>query len=539
MKQVVTANSGRMVSSPGDFLLALFNTSRDALDAAVSFLQCDEPHGSRVKLKFRVGLHVGDVFEQGGDYLGVAINVASRLQQAAPIGGLVASQTFRDSLPGNSKFPMTPVGLLNLKNIDEPINAYEMRLVDDHDPEVADTATADEDEPPASDILAEGGDGKPTIVVRPFRVMGDAPRAAIFADGLFEELLTTLGIFSDVFRSVEAVGEHLKTDVFQISGHVRNGDRLRITCRLTNRESGDTLWSDRFDFSNDAHFDAQERITIAVVTALHIKLTQGESAQLWSNRSTSILAWEQFHLGRMSEAKYTSASNRSAQGYFRRAIELDQEFVPAIIALGFSHLDAVRLGWSEDEARSVADADACAKGAARIDPIDPYGIALVAYVERARGQFAKSLETMRRSVRAAHRNGELVGYYGNMLWMQGDSQNAIEQYERALSLIPQPPTWIYANLGLALISRGKNKDALAVFERIVAAEPDYVRAHAGLVVAHMRLGRKRRARDCYRVLITIDPGFRPDRWIDQDQFENKEEIGRFITDLRSAMRDGR
>lgn len=536
MREIVAANGGLLAGLPGDFLLALFNTSSDALDAAVKFLKPIGYHPGQVALNFRVGLHVGDVYEQSGDYLGVAINIASRLQVSAPVGGMVMSQTFRDSLPGKPRYPLFKIGNLDLKNIDEPIAAYEMRLGESS----SSPDSSVEDTPPRSNADTSAAQvktphTKPTILVRPFRSMGDTTRAAVFADGLCEELITTLSVFSDVFRSVDELSESSDGAAYEIRGQVRNGDRLRITCHLVDRRDGQALWSDRFDFGNDASYDAQERITMAVITALQIKLTEGESAQIWSSRTTSLAAWEQFHLGRMSEARYTSESNRTAREHFNAALKIDPDFVPAITSIGFSHLDSIRLGWSEDPKGSLRQALHCAKLARKLDNSDPYAIALMAYVERAQGDLDKSLQTMAKSVQSAPRNGELLAYYANMLWMQGERENAIKHYRRALRIIPQPPSWIYTNLGLALMTDDEIDDALGLFASVVENDPDYLRAHIGLVVAHSRKGNMQAAKESYRAILSIDPTFRPENWIAQSQFSDRSDAARFVADLKAAQ----
>lgn len=535
MREIVAANGGLVAGLPGDFLLALFNTSSDALDAAVKFLKPIGYHPGQVALNFRVGLHVGDVYEQSGDYLGVAINIASRLQVSAPVGGMVMSQTFRDSLPGKPRYPLHKIGDLDLKNIDEPIGAYEMQIggarPSAETPVEKDQTPVGTRSPGKPHGIAHA---KPTILVTPFRSTGGTTRAAVFADGLCEELITTLSVFSDVFRSIDGLNEDDDSATYEIRGQVRNGDRLRITCHLIDRKDGQAIWSDRFDFGNDASYDAQERITMAVITALQIKLTEGESAQIWSNRNTSLAAWEQFHLGRMSEARYTSESNRSAREHFSAALNIDPEFVPAIVAIGFSHLDSIRLGWTDDENKSLNQALRNAKLARKLDRTNPYATALMAYVERARGNLDKSLQTMAKSIQAAPRNGELLAYFANMLWMHGERDNAIKQYRRALKIIPQPASWVYTNLGLALISDQKIDEALRIFSSVVESDPDFLRAHIGMVVAQVRKNRMTEAKASYQSILSIDPNFSPENWIAQSQFSDQSDTARFVADLTAA-----
>jgi adenylate cyclase len=536
MRDIVRRNNGSEAGFPGDYLLALFAAASDALDSALEFLkQPDGPGG--VPLHFRVGLHVGDVFEQSGDVLGVAVNIATRLQQSAPIGGIVMSQTFRQSLPGKLYLPIHDIGELRLKNIEEAVHAFEVRLPGAQQAaQKAETprSEAKGDEAPAA--IGEPGEARPRIYLRPFRALGKTERAGVFADGLTEELVTTLSVFSDVFRVVHSAGQNQTGEGYEIVGQVRNGDRLRITCQLIERATGNTLWADRFDFGNDASYDAQERIAVAVITALQIKLTDGETASLWSNRPTSLAAWEEFHRARMCEARYTSDSNNRSKAHFAKAMELDPDFVPAIVGLGFSYLDAVRLGWSHDQDQDLQKALHFAELALGKDGNDPYAIALLAYVERAQGKLEQSVATMARAVRIAPRNGELVAYYANMLWMQGHWSAAVSQNRRALDLTPQPSSWIQANLGLALLWDGQPAEAQRVFETVIKTDADYLRAYIGLTVALFRQGRVNEARKVYRELVVMDPGYEPERWIAQNLNFNPKDSEQFMSDLLAASR---
>ncbi len=536
MREIVRKNHGVEAGFPGDYLLAVFTAASNALKSAVEFLEPFENPGGEVPLQFRVGLHIGDVFEQAGEFLGVAINVASRLQQSAPVGGIVMSQSFRQSLPGKLRYPVHDVGELRLKNVEEPVRAFELHWQFRTDegaasPAGAVPAISDREKPSPRSRMIER---RPVIHLRPFRALGNAERAVVFADGLVEELITTLSVFSDVFRSVQSAEATHHGEGYEITGQVRDGEGLRITCHLLDRASGNAIWSDRFDFGRDANYDAQERIAVAVITALQVRLTDGESASLWSSRASSLAAWEQFHRGRMCEARYTSDSNRRAKEHFSKAMQIDPEFVSAIVALGFCHLDSIRLGWSADTDGELATAFRLAELAFGKDASDPYAIALLAYVEREHGKLEQSVRTMERAVRIAPGNGELVAYFATMLWMQGDRPGAINQYKRALELIPQPSSWIRTNLGLVMLADGRIQEAQEIFGNVIASDANYVRAHMGLIITLVRKARIDEARERYRSMILIDPGFQPVPWISRNLFVDPKESEQLVADLLVA-----
>ena len=86
----------------------------------------------------RVGIHVGDVIEDGaGDILGDAVNVASRIQSLAPEGGVCLTQQVFDHVRNKFEPPFKSIGKKSLKNVNIPVQVYEMVMPWDDAIEVA------------------------------------------------------------------------------------------------------------------------------------------------------------------------------------------------------------------------------------------------------------------------------------------------------------------------------------------------------------------------------------------------------------------
>ena len=69
-------------------------------------------------LNLRIGIHIGDVIEQGEDIFGDGVNIASRIQNLANAGGICISQTVNDSIQSQSDIRATSIGMCELKGID-------------------------------------------------------------------------------------------------------------------------------------------------------------------------------------------------------------------------------------------------------------------------------------------------------------------------------------------------------------------------------------------------------------------------------------
>jgi adenylate cyclase len=124
-------HGGRLVKLSGDGALVEFASAVDALGAAIEFQQAmaaankDQPEDTAIV--FRIGLHLGDLIVEGDDLYGDGVNVAARLEGEAPPGGIVISGDVHNAVAGRLKAAFDDLGSLVLKNIERPLQAYEVK----------------------------------------------------------------------------------------------------------------------------------------------------------------------------------------------------------------------------------------------------------------------------------------------------------------------------------------------------------------------------------------------------------------------------
>jgi TolB-like protein/class 3 adenylate cyclase/tetratricopeptide (TPR) repeat protein len=128
----IREHGGRVVQTAGDSLLVVFDSIDGAVRCAVKVQQQvpvydgDQPPDRRIR--FRVGINIGDVIAHGTDLHGDGVNVAARLETQCPVGGICASRAVRDHLRGRLDLPFEPIGELTLKNVARPVEAFVLRL---------------------------------------------------------------------------------------------------------------------------------------------------------------------------------------------------------------------------------------------------------------------------------------------------------------------------------------------------------------------------------------------------------------------------
>jgi len=142
------------------------------------------------QINFRIGVHVGDVMVRAGDLFGDGVNIAARLQTLARAGGLCISGVTYDQVRKILPVSFTDLGAQAVKNIEEPIRAYEVGAQGES--LLKEVSSVGDREPLT---LPD----KPSIAVLPFQNMSGDPEQEYFADGMVEEIITALSRNKQLF----------------------------------------------------------------------------------------------------------------------------------------------------------------------------------------------------------------------------------------------------------------------------------------------------------------------------------------------------
>src|SRR6516162_10417147 len=128
----IREHGGKVVQTGGDSLLVAFDSIDGAMRCAVKMQQQvpvydgDQPPDRRIR--FRVGINIGDVIPDGTDLHGDGVNIAARLEAECPVGGICVSRSVRDHVHGRLHLAFEALGPLTLKNIARPVEAFVVRL---------------------------------------------------------------------------------------------------------------------------------------------------------------------------------------------------------------------------------------------------------------------------------------------------------------------------------------------------------------------------------------------------------------------------
>jgi TolB-like protein/class 3 adenylate cyclase/tetratricopeptide (TPR) repeat protein len=479
---------GRLVQTGGDSLLIAFDSIDGAVRCAVKVQQQvpvydgDQPPDRRIR--FRVGINIGDVIPDGTDLHGDGVNVAARLQAECPVGGICVSRSIRDHVHGRLDLAFEPVGELALKNIARPVEAFVLRL--DPAAEVSQAAQ------PAARPADVGLFNAPrlSLVVLPFDNLGGSGVEDYIVDGITEDLTTDLSRVTDflvIARNsaftykgkpvdVKRVGQELGVR-YAVEGSVRrSGAGLRITAQLVSAETGVHLWADRLDVPRDAVLDGVDDIVRHIVNALNARLLDVESARSARERPDNPDAADILLRARSLE-NLPRSPQRHAQlvALYERAVELDPTSARALAGLADALLDSV-VTWDEDPTvpAKLRRAEELITRAELLRPDHMRVMGSRVYLLGMQGRHAEVIPAAQRTIEAYPNLGAPHLWMGVCLTQMGRAAEAVTAFEQAIRISPRSP-YIHARyllLGMALIRLGRYDEAIPCLQKSLAIHPN-------------------------------------------------------------------
>ena len=127
----IAEHSGRIVKTTGDGMLVEFVSVADAVRCAAELQRAmiDREAGmpEDLRIRFRIGINLGDIIVDGEDIFGDGVNVSARLEALSDPGGLCSSRTVRDQIRDKLPYPFEDLGEQSVKNIARPVRVYALR----------------------------------------------------------------------------------------------------------------------------------------------------------------------------------------------------------------------------------------------------------------------------------------------------------------------------------------------------------------------------------------------------------------------------
>jgi adenylate cyclase len=477
----IADHRGRVVKRTGDGILIEFASAVDAARCAVEIQHGMIKRNASVpqdkRIEFRIGIHVGDVMIEDGDIFGDGVNIAARLEGIAQPGGICISDDAYRQVRGKLDANFQDAGEQELKNIARPVRVYQLQ------------PSGGASEAPRLALL-----DKPSIAVLPFQNMSGDPGQEDFADGMVEDIITSLSKVHRLFviaRNSTFTYKNRPVDIRQVArelgvrylleGSVRRaGDRLRVAAELIEAVSGTHVWAERYDRPVRDVFDVQDEITKEIVLALSIELADGERARVFGRSTRSLEAWLAAMRGFEHWAEGSPKGIREARVHFERAASIDPNYTIAWAFIGWTHFTEVRFGFSADPRASLAKAAELAEKCIAMSPDDPQAHGIRAGVWVVQGRFDDAVRECEIAIAGAPSDAYLWCLFGRVLVCAGDAARGERALREAMQLNPFHPSYYRGILGNALEELGRNAEAIEILTESVRRDPDYFSGHLRL-----------------------------------------------------------
>jgi adenylate cyclase len=534
---LITAGGGRIFKALGDGLLVEFASPVDATRSALSVQAAVAriaAAGGDVRLELRAAIHMGQVTVEGTDLLGDGINVVSRLQAHAPVGGVLVSAAVMDLIAGRIDQPIEDLGPLMLRNISRPVHAYAVGRL-------RPSASA----PWATMAMVDSFQRRrPSIAVLPFVDQAAEGGTSWFSDGLVEDIIAALSCLPElivisrasVLRYRGAAHDPLQIHRelavrYLLTGSVRrDGDRVRLSAELTDCEAGTAIWSDRLAGEAGDLFKLQDELSIRVVATIAPQVQESELRRSRAKHPASLDAYECVLRGldllyRQEDDPYTKALP-----LFERALALDPGYATAYALAATCHGERFYEGTSPDPTGDHMEAERLSRLALSFDRFDPLALSLCGHIrswlfrdyDQAIELFDRALAANPSAAIAWTRSSATFSYIG-------EPREARRRVDIGLRLSPYDAHvfFAYGLAGLAAYASGDYAEAATWGRKSMAANPRFVGNMRFLAASLAASGQFREARQVGQDLLRLTPRFSAAKFAAGHAFKDPEMRLRF------------
>jgi adenylate cyclase len=534
-------HGGRVVKNTGDGFLLEFPSIVEAIECSVAAQTLMAERNSQLPadrvMQFRVGIHMGDVIVDEDEVFGDGVNIAVRLEAVATPGGIAVSDKAYQEAGKHLSVQLADAGNRHFKNIDEPVNVWTWQ------PAGSDSSGRD---PRNASLPAQY---RTAIVgVLPFANLSDSDDE-YFSDGLTEDLIHALSLqsfyrvlsrsstfaFKDKNLGTRLIAREIDA-TYLIQGSVRRaGTKIRVTAELIAPESGEQLWTGRYDRDIGDLFAMQDEITTSLSAAIAPEIFRAEASAPARSASTDLTAWDRFLRGLSHYYQQTKADFEASIGLFREAIALDPALAIAHAYLATILTQGVHYGWIRSTRELWGEAMSLAETGVRLDPRSSFAFSILAYLHAMEGNYEAALDAVKRAVELNPYDMGARGVQGMCHLVVGEHRQAIELFSMAVQRGNSDPRYQWAALSAFSHYLLRQYDASLSWAReALYLNPDHLQVLALRAAALAQLGRADEAAKATAALLSSFPGLTVERHLRNFRWKTPADTAQYREGLLKA-----
>lgn len=458
--------NGKIVQYYGDGSLLLFSSSIDAVEFA-KLLQGDLAEVPGIPI--RIGIHMGEVFMQGGNIFGDVVNIASRLQSLAPPGCIYISEMVYRNIANKKEMDCVFVKEEILKNVKVPVNIYEVltessqlfALPETPEDTDADTAIAN------------------CIAVLPFTNLSSHQEQEYFSDGLTEDIIaqlskikaykvisrTSVTQYKNSPKSIKEIGKELGVKLILEGSVQRSGEKVRITAQLINAINDQHLWAESYDRPGNDIFSIQREVALAIASVLNTSLSKKETLHLDYIPTVNLQAYDLYLRGKMLLENRNKPDLITARELFQQAVNKDNSFANGYSGLADTYLLSSFRGY-EDPVKMLWFAKKNIDIALGLDSFSGEIQASLGYWYYQNFDLHAAEMTYRRSIGLNANQSNVYLWLAILLESKGDHDEAIKVYNQGGEVNPM---WDYLveNQVRAMANKDEKEEAILLHKNLI------------------------------------------------------------------------
>ena len=582
--KIIENKGGDVIGYQGDSVFAVFNSARDALFSAIEAQQHFNKENKSVsddkKIQFRIGLNLGDVIQENNHVFGDDVNITSRIESLAPVGGISISGSFYDAISSKVSYEFLFRGEQQVKNISSPVRIYD--VIDENlnvtkEQKVITSSSrlanwklgivialvviiaaagiyhflSSLDRTSESRPVAQSENHtaqKPSIAILPFSNLSNDPEQVYFSDGISEDLITDLSKVSGLFviarassfryrekaLNIKAIGKELNIN-YLVTGSVRKlGTVIRISAQLLEISSGEQVWGERYDAHIDEIFTLQDEVLKKIVGALEVKLTDKEQAHLTERFTNSVEAYDFFLKGRRQFDRVSAVGNQASKVLFEQAIKADPNFADAYAYLAWSYARDYLFEWVSDPEAALKNANDLIQTAMERNSQSNVVYMIYGLIRVYQGKHTEAVSAVEKAISLNPNYADSHAMLAFVLNYSGMPEKSSEVIRTAMHLNPLH-SYLYLNvLGQSQFLRKRYEEAVKSFSESTLRNPEDNQIRMWLAASYALMGNIEEAE--WQILETLSQ--RPEYTIkdlsERIPFKNPNHLDLLSTGLKRA-----
>jgi adenylate cyclase len=381
--------------------------------------------------------------------------------------------------------------------------------------------------------------------------MSEDPKQEFLCDGMTEEIITGLSKVPRLFViarnstftykgkpvKVKQVSEELGVR-YVLEGSVqRSGDRVRIAAQLIDALTGNHLWAERYERDVKDIFALQDEITIKVLGAIKVKLTEGGQVgrlEKYYKGKQGLDCYLKLTEAMGYWARWNIEDNNMARRMIEEAIAMCPENPMGYINLGWVYHHDYMLGNTKSPRETIEKSMELAQKALAMDDSIAEAHSLLCALYIRKKEYDKAIAEGERAVALNPGGTSVLLNYARSLTVAGRPEEGIPLFQKAIRLNPFGPPTLYREFGHALRYAGRFEEAVSAYKKAIQLAPDNIYPHIFLAATYIMMGREQEARAEAAEVLRIDPKFSVDYLANVLSYKDQSVNDSIIAALRKA-----